>query len=313
MGNKTIDFSVVICCYNPDFEKLKKTIISIVNQKGVSFEIIITDDGSKENYLPKLKSWVDENNITNTKFNFLKENVGTVKNLISGMRQAVGKYIKVISPGDYLFDENSLQRYKHEFETENADVIFARGAYYNEEGKIFNFTNPYLRSSAKSKNLKRNVCYFRDSLLGATMACRKEMIKYFHEIDGVVKYLEDYPFSYLTLMNGENVRIINDCLVWYEYGIGISTSSDSSPRLKKDYESFYNFLKEKYSCNTEISKSLKCFKLLNDYDGKNTIFKMALLKPSYLFIRMGQKLFGNYKVKQELNIEDMKKITSLKQ
>ena len=45
MESKEFDFGVVVCCYNPDFEKLKKTIISIVNQKDVSFEIIISDDG----------------------------------------------------------------------------------------------------------------------------------------------------------------------------------------------------------------------------------------------------------------------------
>ena len=39
-NNSNFDFSVIVCCYNPDFEKLKKTIISIVNQKEVSFEII---------------------------------------------------------------------------------------------------------------------------------------------------------------------------------------------------------------------------------------------------------------------------------
>lgn len=34
MENTNYSMSVIVCCYNPNIEKLKKTINSIYNQKG---------------------------------------------------------------------------------------------------------------------------------------------------------------------------------------------------------------------------------------------------------------------------------------
>ena len=104
------DFSVIVCCYNSDYEKLKKTLISISKQKNVSYEIIISDDGSKDRAIEQIKAWVDEHNISNVRYNFLPENIGTVRNILSAVKVAQGKYVKTISPGDYLFDEYSLQQ-----------------------------------------------------------------------------------------------------------------------------------------------------------------------------------------------------------
>ena len=41
-----IDVSVIVVMYNPVLDKLYKTLDSIICQKGVSFEIILCDDGS---------------------------------------------------------------------------------------------------------------------------------------------------------------------------------------------------------------------------------------------------------------------------
>ena len=43
------DISVVVLTYNPDLNDLKKTLRSIMLQDGVDFEIVIADDGSKNN------------------------------------------------------------------------------------------------------------------------------------------------------------------------------------------------------------------------------------------------------------------------
>lgn len=43
------EVSVVVASYNPQIEKLLFTIKSIVNQKNVDIQIVITDDGSFEN------------------------------------------------------------------------------------------------------------------------------------------------------------------------------------------------------------------------------------------------------------------------
>ena len=43
------DISVIIVTYNPKWEKLRTTILSILFQKNINIEIIVSDDGSKNN------------------------------------------------------------------------------------------------------------------------------------------------------------------------------------------------------------------------------------------------------------------------
>ena len=310
MENNELDFSVVICCYNPNFEKLKKTIISIVKQKNVSFEIIISDDGSKENYLNKLESWINEIGLRGMKYNFLKENVGTVKNIISGMEKSEGKYIKIISPGDYLFNEYSLERYKKEFEDKNCSLIYSRAAFYDENGLVLNKYNPVLINTEKNRYLKRNVCFFMDSLIGATVACTRDMIKYLYEISGVVRLLEDYPMSYLALMNNEKVCFIKEYLIWYEYGTGISTQSISS-KLENDTNKFLKFLSKNYSKNRAVLKSVKYLNLIRNYSGTKTTIKLSLLKPSYFFEVLHERIFKRFRKFPKVDFGDIDKITNL--
>ena len=42
--------SVIIATYNPDWIKLKRTLLSVLLQKKLSFEIVVVDDGSRENF-----------------------------------------------------------------------------------------------------------------------------------------------------------------------------------------------------------------------------------------------------------------------
>lgn len=309
MENKELDFSVVICCYNPDLEKLKKTIISVVNQKDVTFEIIISDDGSKENYLTVLKTWIDENKIKNVRYNFLKNNVGTLKNLISGIEMSKGKYIKDISPGDYLFDQYSLKRYKKCFEEEGMNIIFSRAVFYTEDGRILKITVPKFKSSEKDKNLKKNVCLYRDYLLGSTMSYRREMIKYFYEIKDVVRLLEDYPFTYLALINNEKFSLLNENLVWYEYGTGISTSSNSNI-LDLEKIKFYEYLEKNYSDDKFVRKSLKFIRLLEST--KFNKMKAYISKPSYLLKRIHSKIYNKFRKYPKIDYQKMQEITELK-
>ena len=88
------DFSVIVCCYDPDIEQLKNTISSILNQKKITFEIIICDDGSKIDYLDIIKEWILSLNLNIVfKYSFLKENKGTIINYLEGIKKADGKYV----------------------------------------------------------------------------------------------------------------------------------------------------------------------------------------------------------------------------
>ena len=51
------DISVVVGTFNPKWEKLKPTLISIVEQKNIRMQIIISDDGSINPLHAEIKSF----------------------------------------------------------------------------------------------------------------------------------------------------------------------------------------------------------------------------------------------------------------
>ena len=45
-------FSIILLTYNVDMDEVKLTLKSILEQKFTDYEIVVSDDGSKENHFP---------------------------------------------------------------------------------------------------------------------------------------------------------------------------------------------------------------------------------------------------------------------
>lgn len=276
------DFSIIVCCYNSDLEKLKKTIISIVKQTGVTFEIIIADDGSEKRNIEQIKDWVTQNDFKNIKYSFLSQNVGTVKNIVIATQMATGDYIKTISPGDYLFDEFSLRQYLTYFKQGRFQLLFSKAIYYTPDHRIKPKYNPAATGTKCRIFMKKNLCQFADGFLGATIAFPKRTVTYLEEIVGVVRLVEDYPLAYLMLMNNEKVGFINKNLIWYECSTGVSNIG-GGVQIKNDLNNFYNYLNDKYQKQKKITKNTKFLKTLTTTGKIKKLLKCLWLKPSYFF------------------------------
>ncbi|MCI5582349.1 MAG: glycosyltransferase [Anaeroplasma sp.] len=301
------DISVIVCCYNPDIQKLKKTINSIYNQKNSNFEVIIADDGSNENYYDSLANWIKEMNYKNCRFNFLTQNVGTIKNIISAIEISQGKYVKTISPGDYFFDEFSMAKYIDTFEREQADFVFSRAVYYCEDD-ILPSISPGNPTVFNNKYLLRKIVLFQDFILGATVAMKRELeLTYLNEIKDKMKYLEDVPLTFFSFLDGKKVYAISDNLIWYESGYGISTNSNLSKLLDNDYDSFFKYLKEKYPNNSIVKRSIKFF-YCKDCPKLMRFIKRLFLSPVFIVDYFERKINRKKKNNKNESINKLKKI-----
>ena len=315
MENKNLDFSVIVCCYNSDIEKLKKTIISIAKQKDVSFEIIISDDGSKNNNREEIEKWVELNKIQNIKYNFLEKNVGTLENIISASEIADGRYLKTFSPGDYLYDENVLKTYLDMILKKDYAILFSKAVYFTSEGKVICGYNPIASGTCKKLFLKNNFLKYADSFLGATIALKKEIIKYYKQLVGVVRLLEDYPVTYLSLLNNEKIGFINKNLVWYECDTGVSTANNGT-RLENEYYQFFEYLLQIYKDNKKIKKNVKVLKVLRKESKFKKLIKVSLLRPSFVLYFLDYQftsLFRKIAFKlKKIDANKIKNITNFK-
>lgn len=237
-----MQISVIVLTYEPRVDKLLATLASIIDQKGIMFELILSDDGSKNINIEDIEKKVFEIVPKSIPLRFIKnsKNSGTVSNVYNACKYATGEYIKLISPGDLLFDDSVLyDLYAYAKDYPQNSFFFGRAVYYYNDETIKTLTTstplfPRIFNS-KDQRVQDLAVMFGFGPVGASYFYKTvDFIKYLELIKDHVKYTEDYTTSILYLLDGGKLSFIDRKVVWYEYGHGISTSN--SDRWKVIYE-----------------------------------------------------------------------------
>lgn len=99
-----VDFSIIIPTYNRS-QLLRLAILSALRQKGVSFEVIVGDNASKDNTEKVIKDLKDN------RIRYIKnqKNLGYAPNVIKLFNESKGGYIFTIGDDDFILDENTLK------------------------------------------------------------------------------------------------------------------------------------------------------------------------------------------------------------
>lgn len=312
MQNYKFDFSVVILCYNPDIERLKRTIISVYKQKNISHEIIICDDGSKLDYKDELIKWCSTLTIP-IKYSFLNKNVGTVKNYLEGVRLAEGKYVKVISPGDYLFDENSLKEFLKKLP--DGPCLSFCDCYFYHDNKVVGcklFPKNYKLFKQKS-NFKKEYILYQNHFVGAAMCVEREcLLDILNRVNGLVTLSEDYTITVQAIMDSIPIIPIKKRLMWYEYQAGGSINAKVNSIVLSDMLRINKYLIDNYE-DDKVIKKLKKLEALrtsnNKYGFLKKLFVYLFVLPDYLIYQFRFKI-RRVKV-PDIDIDKMINITTL--
>lgn len=280
--DRKIKFTILVMTYNSDLYKLYLTLQSVFLQKFDGIQIVITDDGSKENHFKEIEEYFYKNHFKEYKLVGNKENKGTVQNLISGLKHVDGKYVKFISAGDTLFSESTVKRVYQYMEHIHSSVCFGLLQGYNgskTEIKYIPFQHPFDIEVYRKKNDKkilRNLVLYSDNVCGAAICYRTDCAKnYMKKISKQVVYEEDI-FQVLAAAEGTTLDLYDDYMIWYEVGTGVSTGKQSKfqEALKKDTENFYKKLYDLYPANKYIAKRFRLMK----YYKINNLYLRTLLR-----------------------------------
>lgn len=287
--------SFLVLTYNPNCRKLIQTLTSIITQKEIDFEILICDDGSKINFKDTLISYFHSKNFFNYKLIFNEQNAGTVQNIISGLAVAQGDYIKLISPGDFIYaDYTSYDSCNYMIQNEY-DIIFGKCIHYNQNGIYINRNIPKLISPYLSNNykkIKHNYFITRDLIIGASILYKKEILKkYINKISKTIKYSEDSLINYYLCENNK-LSYINIPVIYYETGDGISTSNSSkwSEILSKEVDNLFSELYQQKLISKFIYKNQK---IKNKY---KRLFYRLIFDTSNFVILFFNKIFSKTKI-----------------
>lgn len=299
--------SIVLLSYNPIWEKMKNTLLSILMQENIEIELIIADDGSKKRYDEKIINLCEEHGLKNVKFSNLKENSGTCININEALKFVTTPYVKFISAGDYLFDKQICHLWVTFMNETKADITFGDAVYYCEEQKqplvIQQKKAPVQEDLFNDRNRRGlfvDYLLANDTVLGATIMYKADVIKrYMKLFADKVKFAEDYTLR-LAVFENKKVFHFSKSVIWYEFGTGISTSKKKKwqEMLSKDFLASNKILCN--DCVAEDKIAQKYQKYLKN-EGKNSVIrkiKKCLLFPDVIFWR--------YKNQRSINCTDTK-------
>ena len=250
---KTYDASVCVLTYQPDYEKLFATLTSVIEQYGCSYEIIIGDDGTLDFRQKEIELWLLSHGFTDYTVVRSTENRGTVHNVMNVLCAARGRYIKLISPGDYLYSSNVLADVIRFMDERACGIAFGRVCCYqpvSDNCKILNTMNPLdLRPYIDDDPLRIKEAYliYGDFPCGAAfIGERRLMLAYTEDIIGKIVYGEDGIYAMMAA-DGIRLGFWNENFVWYEYGIGISMGTkDWKSRVGRDNAICFALIEHKH-------------------------------------------------------------------
>lgn len=253
-----MDVSIIVATYNSEISKLRRTLSSILCQKDIHFEIIIADDGSLKHHQEELNDLIKKINKDNIITLYNKRNEGTIKNLLKAVKNAQGEYVFTIGPGDLIFDPYVLHDlYFMARQNDKCNIFFGNAVYYSYKnnkmnlykGKVGKPRCPELYCDGKSIKEKKIAFFFGNYIIGASYLRRRETaVKYFELASKVGIYAEDMLSTSMALAENEDLIFLNRNTVWYEYGTGISTNSETKwvDVLYAEYIRLLDYLTDKY-------------------------------------------------------------------
>lgn len=214
-------FSVVIPLYNKG-ALVKRAIDSVLSQSCPDFEIIVVDDGSKDDSAEYVKEYADER----IKY-FYKDNGGVSSARNYGIEKSTNNWIVFLDADDELLS-NALEVFRRLI-VENKNTEFVVGGIkwikglQNKDVVEANNTNSYKQEFTRHPHLLFWLKHFYAA--PRNMAIHKDVIKKSGGYDTRMSFYEDLEFSLRVLNCGAVAYTTAPVAVYYQESTGLSGSS----------------------------------------------------------------------------------------
>ena len=239
--------SIILVTYQK-YDGIYSVLDSLFNQTYPNMELIIQDDGASNfsQYCDRIAQYIKDNkgtNIKNVVINHLEENVGTSKNINAGIALAKGKYIKLLTADDGLYDNAVIEECVEYCEKHNARILVGQTYVKSRNGNCETDVQDtmWYRWKARSGRMSTIIPSNRDisflarlphkqcnDLLASRCIISTVSVFYrtdiFDETKGFLedyRYTEDMPFWPYLAKRGEHFHFIKLIMMTYELN-GIS-------------------------------------------------------------------------------------------
>ena len=228
-------FSVAVVCYR-NFEYIYDAILSVISQKNVDIELIVSDDGSPDFPYEHIVDYIDSvkgDNIKKVIVRCEEHNKGTVRHLNNIIDAASGDFICFLACDDVFAGSNVLAHYAKGFEKAGvgAYIEMAQTAMY--DSSLRRMESYYLRPNTAKLLIDKDYDGLLRELL--TTPClptvstcyKKEFFKKYGNFDESYSLIEDVPLHLKIALERINIHYENFVAIKHRHG-GISHGASAA-------------------------------------------------------------------------------------
>lgn len=232
----SLRFSVIMCVYN--LEKIVDTAIeSVLTQTYKNYELIIVNDGSKDDSIGTLRRFEKK---ANGKIRIIDnpKNLGLSASRNIAIAQAKGEYIVHLDGDDTLYDRNTLAKIDATIGNRKLDICYFGVQYVGGGNKL------YLPNAENSTKKARIVCDMHFAV--ASKVWRREFLEENNLtfIEGM--YYEDMVYSIKAAIKSKQTSFgAIPIYVYYRNREGSIMATPNVKRCKDMYKMLY-YLMELY-------------------------------------------------------------------
>lgn len=204
--------SIVIPCYNHE-KFVQDCIQSVIEQTYENIELIIIDDGSKDNSVAKIQEMISACKERFTRFEFrTRANKGLSATLNEALGWCKGSYYSAIASDDILLTSKIAIQVEY---LESPSNVKCAGVFGNVI-YIDNNSNHLRESRLLFKRNKFKDIFLQDyTILAPTQLLRLNLIRKVGYYDEDVKIEDYYMWLKLTFSNEFYLDSLEDCFVKY--------------------------------------------------------------------------------------------------
>ncbi len=230
--------SIIVITYNSS-KYVLETLESAKAQTYQNIELIISDDGSKDETMEICKNWLEENQkrFVRTELITVEKNTGIPANCNRGVKISKGEWVKLIA-GDDLFTMNSIEYFVNFANIHSiAEIIFSNiliGKSQLNSEKLISFFN--------NDNKGQYIKLLEGNILPAPgFFVKLSVLNELNGFDERYNLIEDFPFYLKALKNGKRFFFLDQPLIIYRKDSnGISNLKIMNIAYQNSIKMFFN-------------------------------------------------------------------------
>lgn len=225
--------SVIVPVYGVE-KYIDKCLNCLVNQTLEDIEVIVVNDGTKDNSQKIIDKYVKK--YPNKVKSFIKENGGQGSARNYGLKKATGEYIGYVDSDDYV-EFDMYEKLYNKAKENNLDIVICGN---------YNVSEDY-----KSKKIDLEFIKYNDNKLNALLGKKAVWNKIYKK--NIVENLEfrskvwyeDFDFSIKATCNAKKIDYINEPLYDYLIREGSTMNNSNIERNLEIIDAFNEIIKDK--------------------------------------------------------------------